>query len=342
EIGSPMNGCSMQENRQEPLGTESSPGPTSGGGPAEAREPAARPGLKSRLIGLAPKALVRLFARPYIAGETRREAIELVHALYRRKQLHSTLDVLGEALRDPSESEAALKEYKEIIDDLGDCPYANISIKLSALGQAFDEELCARNLEVLLRHAQRVGQFVRFDMEDHTTTDSTLRLYRRMVDCFPRIGPVLQARLHRTPRDIEDLAALKPNVRLCLGIYREPQEIALQDKQAIKERLLELLRMLWSNGQYVAVATHDESVIARALQLAGQMGKTSRDFEVQMLLGVPRERIQRDLIAQGIKVRLYVPYGRHWYQYCLRRLENNPEMARMVLVNLLRRGFRGF
>jgi proline dehydrogenase len=179
-------------------------------------------------------------------------------------------------------------------------------------------------------------------MEDHTTTDSTLGMYRRFAARFPRIGVVLQSRLFRTERDVLDLAPLRPSVRLCLGIYREPAAVALQDKPAMKERLLELLEAMWTNGQYVAIATHDEAVIRRALDLAGRLGKTAADYEIQMLLGVPRSRIQKEVMARGIKVRLYVPYGVHWYNYCLRRLDNNPDMARMVLGNLLRRGRGGF
>jgi proline dehydrogenase len=274
-------------------------------------------------------------ASPYVAGETRAEAVALAHRLHADKGLHSTLDVLGEDLRDAAESRTMLDEYLAILDDLGRSAHANISIKLSALGQALDEDLCARNLEVLLARAADHGQFVRLDMEDHTTTDSTLRMYRRFVTRFPRIGVVLQSRLHRTAGDVETLAHLRPNVRLCIGIYREPPAIALQDKPAMKRRMLELLGRMWDNGQYVGLATHDEEVIEQALDLARRRRMSPGDFEVQMLLGVPRSGIQKRLKDEGVRVRLYVPYGTHWYHYCLRRLDNNPDMARMVLLNLL-------
>ncbi len=310
-------------------------------GPQEGAPPAGQRlahRIRSRLMRMAPRPLVRLLARPYIAGERREQAVQLARRLHETRGLRSTIDVLGEAITDPTEASRMLAEYSAILDDLGDCPYANISIKLSALGQALDEELCARNLETLLRRAAERGQFVRFDMEDHTTTDSTLDLYRRFVGRYPRIGIVLQSRLHRTADDVRALAPMRPNVRLCLGIYREPSRIALQDKPAMKDRLLELLEAMWANRQYVAIASHDESVIQRALALADRMGKTAADYEVQMLLGVPRDRSQEEVLARGVTVRLYVPYGTHWYHYCLRRLDNNPEMARMVLFNLLRRG----
>ncbi len=293
--------------------------------------------VRSGFIRLSPRPVVRLFARPYIAGEDRAQAVSLANRLHESRGIYSTIDVLGEALHDEEQSREMLSEYLAILDDLGRCSHANISIKLSALGQALDEELCARNLEELLARAERYDQFVRFDMEDHTTTDSTLRLYERFVGRFPRIGIVLQSRLHRTASDVASLAPHRPNVRLCLGIYREPADIALQDKPSMKERLLELLGTMWENGQYVAIATHDEQVIRRALALADRMGKTRADYEVQMLLGVPRAGIQQEVLDRGLVVRLYVPYGKHWYNYCLRRLENNPEMARMVIGNLFSR-----
>ena len=294
--------------------------------------------LRSRFIRLAPKPIVRVLARPYVAGETRAEALAVVQRLHTEKAIHSTVDVLGEAISQPAETRAMLDEYVGTLDALGRCPHANISIKLSALGQGLDDVLCAENLEVLLKRATAFDQFVRFDMEDHTTIDSTLGFYERFVGRFPRIGVVLQSRLFRTPEDVKRLAPLKPNVRLCIGIYREPPEVAFVDKPAMKKRLLDLLAAMWENGQYVAVATHDENVIRRALNLAKAMNKGPESFEIQMLLGVPRAAIQQELRGMGIRVRLYVPYGTHWYQYCLRRVEHNPEMASLVLKNLLRIG----
>jgi proline dehydrogenase len=284
---------------------------------------------------LAPKPIVRALAKPYIAGTSRSDALALARRLNAERGLYSTVDVLGEAVTEASETKAMLSEYLALLDDLRECPFANISIKLSALGQGLDDALCAENLEMLLARADSYGKFVRFDMEDATTVSSTLDIYRRTVVKHPTVGVVLQSRLFRTPQDVEGLAPLKPNVRLCIGIYREKPEIAFQDKPSMKKRLLELLETMWRNGQYVAIATHDESVIRRALELARRMGKGPADYEVQMLLGVPRARLQSELMAMGLKVRLYVPYGEHWYHYCLRRLEHNPQMAALVLKNLL-------
>jgi len=294
--------------------------------------------LRGRLVRLAPRPIVRRLAGPYIAGETRDQAMALVDRLYREKGLHSTMDVLGEAITRPEETRAFLDEYLGVLDALGRSSHANISIKLSALGQGVDDDLCASNLETLLKRAAVNDQFVRFDMEDHTTVDSTLDFYRRFVPRFPRIGIVLQSRLFRTAADVRALAALKPNVRLCIGIYRENPRIAHQDKPSMKAHLLELLAEMWANGQYVGIATHDERVIRKALAMAREQGRGPGSFEVQMLLGVPRTALQEELMRMGIKVRLYVPFGREWYRYCLRRLEHNPEMASLVVKNLLRIG----
>jgi proline dehydrogenase len=277
-------------------------------------------------------------ARPYIAGESRGDALATVGRLHDERGLHSTVDVLGEAITEESQIRSMMDEYLSILDELGSCPFANISIKLSALGQGLDEGMCERNLDKLLRKAASYDQFVRFDMEDASTVDSTLSYYREFAPRFPRIGVVLQSRLFRTEEDVRRLASLRPNVRLCIGIYREKPEIALQDKRLMKQRLLQLLGMMWENGQYVALATHDEGVIRQALIKAREQGRGSESFEVQMLLGVPRAALQRELLGQELKVRLYVPYGINWYNYCLRRLEHNPEMASLVVKNLFRMG----
>jgi proline dehydrogenase len=193
----------------------------------------------------------------------------------------------------------------------------------------------------LMELARECGQFMRIDMEDHTTTDSTLRIYRRLREQgLHHCGVVLQSRLYRTREDILRLADLKPNVRLCIGIYREPSAIALQDKGAMKRHLLELLAQMWENGQHVAVATHEEWVIREAISMARSMGKPMEQVEVQMLLGVPRLALKRELIRAGVRVRLYVPYGEQWHAYSMRRLENNPDMMGMVAWNVLTRPFR--
>jgi proline dehydrogenase len=280
--------------------------------------------------------VLRLAASPYIAGERREQALQKAQELSRRRRLHSTVDVLGEDVHDWDGVREYFDEYQRLVDDLAGLQHANISIKLSALGQQIDEDRCFQHALSLVARAAARGTFVRLDMEDSSTTDSTLRIYRRLRGLHDNCGVVLQSRLFRTAKDVEALADLRPNVRLCIGIYREPPDLALQDKPEMKRRLLELLPTMWRNGQHVALATHEEWVIREALELAKQLGKPEREVEVQMLLGVPREGLQRELVDRGIRVRLYVPYGKHWRAYSMRRLENNPDVMRMVAGNVVK------
>lgn len=289
-----------------------------------------------------PKPLVRLAADPYIAGETREEALQLCDRQWERHGLSSTCDVLGESIETETQAQDYFREFKALIPELESRrDYANASVKLSGLGQELDEERCYQRTRELLELARDHGQFVRLDMEDHTTTDSTLRIYRRLREKgLDNCGVVLQSRLFRTRQDIQELAHMRPNVRLCIGIYREPPAIALQDKTEMKKHMLELLEVLWKNQQHVGLATHEEWAIRDALSLARRLGKPLDEVEVQMLLGVPRTQLQRELLEMGARVRLYVPYGQHWHAYSMRRLENNPDMMSMVVANVLSRPFR--
>ena len=198
-------------------------------------------------------------------------------------------------------------------DDLA----ANVSIKLTALGLNLDYELCKENLESVVSQ----GKFVRIDMEDSSTTDDTLRLYRELRDAgYDNVGVVLQAYLRRTVDDIYALADLKPNVRLCKGIYVEPQALAFTDYEAVRANYVKALQALATTASHVAIATHDEWLIEQALRALPP------SYEFQMLLGV-REQRASELVREGHTLRVYVPFGEHWYRYALRRLQENPAMA---------------
>lgn len=299
-------------------------------------------GATVKVLRAAPKSLVRIAADAYIAGEHRTDALLTVDELFAKESLHSTCDVLGEDVTSDADIQRYHDEFVALIQDLRDrSEFANVSIKLSALGQLIDEESCYSRIRELMLLARECGQFMRLDMEDHTTTDSTLRIYRRLrEEGLDHCGVVLQSRLYRTREDVLKLRDLQPNVRLCIGIYREPSAIALQDKNAMKRHMIELLKEMWENGQHVAVATHEEWVVRESIALAERMGKPMSEVEVQMLLGVPRIALQRELIRNGVKVRLYVPYGEQWHAYSMRRLENNPDMLGMVAWNVVTRPFR--
>lgn len=297
-------------------------------------------------VGLMPKFLVRIFTRPYIAGERVDDAVDTADALYAKRRLCATVDLLGEAITERSQVESELQQYRELIRALGGRSYTTASLKLSALGQSIDEDWCYENILELAALAREQRLKLTVDMEDSSTIDSTLRIYRRLRDGQgngqdnDHVGIVLQSRLNRTRQDIEDLKPLKPRVRICIGIYREPSAIALTAKPEMKQRLLAHAREMWQNGQVVEVATHDEAVIDKALEIIDADGVRREQVEFQMLLGVPREKRQRALVEAGYTVRLYVPYGQHWYPYCTRRLADNPELAKHVLVNMITGGKR--
>jgi len=289
-------------------------------------------------IKLIPTFMLKFFTGPYIAGPHYTDALATAKRLYDERGIHSTIDVLGEDVSRPEETKLALEEYLRVIDAVGKSDNIYFSVKLSALGQGIDDQLCDENVTQILKRAARHDLFVRFDMEDHTTIDATLNTYKKYIGNYPNIGVVLQSMLFRTPADYDAIAHLRPNVRGVIGIYREPAEVAYTDKPTMKEKLLDLMKKMWANGSYVCIATHDRRVIRRALEIAQRMGKTTNDYEVQMLLGVPLNRFQDELVAQGIKVRLYVPYGEQWAAYCRRRLYGNPNMAALTLRNLLHVG----
>ena len=214
---------------------------------------------------------------------------------------------------------------------------ANVSVKLTGLGLTVDPELCAESVRALARLAAGHGRFVRVDMEDSSTTNATLDLYRRLrADGHDNVGIVLQAMLRRTLDDVAELAGLEPNVRVCKGIYVEPSEIAYQGDEAIRFNFAETIAALWESGAKVAVATHDDVLVAGALDLIRERGLGPERYEFQLLLGV-RAELADELAAGGHTVRIYVPYGRKWYEYSLRRLQENPKIAGYVARDTLGR-----
>jgi proline dehydrogenase len=210
-------------------------------------------------------------------------------------------------------------------------------VKLSGLGLKLDYELCRENLEGVVGHAAEHGNFVRIDMEDSSTTDDTLRLYRELRESgHENVGIVLQARLKRTLRDIRDLAEQRPNVRLCKGIYLERAEIAYRDFDSIRASFVQALEELLDAGCYVGIATHDEWLVEQGQRLASARGLGREEFEFQMLLGV-RPAMGDELVRGGHRLRIYTPFGRDWYAYSLRRLQENPRVAGYIAADTVGR-----
>jgi proline dehydrogenase len=214
---------------------------------------------------------------------------------------------------------------------------ANVSVKLTGLGLNVDPALCAEGVRSLARLAAGHGRFVRVDMEDSSVTTATLELYRRLrEEGFDNVGIVLQAVLRRTLDDVGDLVELQPNVRVCKGIYVEPAEIAYRGEEAIRFNFVETMAALWEGGAKVAVATHDETLVENALELIRERDLGPERYEFQLLLGV-REELADELVRGGHTVRIYVPYGRKWYEYSVRRLQENPKLAGYVARDLVAR-----
>jgi proline dehydrogenase len=271
-----------------------------------------------RLLPAVPKPVVQLFASRYIAGATLGDAAGCVRVLNADGKL-ATVDVLGEEITHADEARAIARAYLDVFAAIErERLDSNVSVKLTALGLKLSYDLCRENLlEVLAQ-----GRFVRIDMEDSSTTDDTLRLYRELREAgHENVGIVLQAYLRRTLDDVRALADLKPNVRLCKGIYVEPPSLAYSDAGSVRASFIQSLDALIDTGATVAAATHDEALIREAL---------ARDVpELQMLLGVREDRAS-ELVAEGRRVRIYVPFGEQWYAYSLRRLQENPAMATTI------------
>jgi proline dehydrogenase len=278
-----------------------------------------------RLLPAVPKPVVKFVSSPYIAGPALADGVLVVRRLNREGKL-ATIDVLGEEITREAEARAITQEYCTVFEAIeSEGLDSNASVKPTALGLDLSYELCLENLETLLRAAATNENFVRIDMEDSSTTSDTLRLYHDLrARGFDNVGIVLQAYLRRTLDDIRTLADVQPNVRLCKGIYVEPSSIAFTDYDAVRASFVSCLDALLDQGSYVGVATHDEWLIASALQRVADLEPL--EYEFQMLLGVREQRADA-LVAGGHRLRVYVPYGRYWYEYSLRRLQENPAMA---------------
>jgi proline dehydrogenase len=290
-----------------------------------------------RLLPAVPKPVVRRISERYIAGEELDDALLVVHELNAEGKL-ATLDVLGEEVADPDEARGIARAYREAIDafERGRLD-SNISVKPTALGLNLGYELCRENLEDVVRHAAERGNFVRIDMEDSSTTDDTLRVYRELREAgYDNVGIVLQARLKRTLKDVRSLAELQPNVRICKGIYLEAPEIAFRDFAAVQASFVQALGELLAGGAYVGIATHDEWLLEQGKRLVAEHGLARDDYEFQMRLGV-RPALGDELVQEGHRLRIYTPFGRHWYSYSLRRLQENPRIAGYIAADTFNR-----
>ncbi len=299
--------------------------------------------LIASLLPHMPKKLVWLFSKEYIAGENLSEAIANAKKLNAQGFL-TTLDVLGEFITTLEEAEANKKEYLEVIEQAEKAGVnGNYSLKPTFFGLLLDKNVAYGHIREVVAKAASYNNFVRIDMEDSPCTDMEIDLYRKLKAEFPaNVGLVVQAYLKRTQKDIESMKDMNGsehpvNLRVCKGIYVEPESIAYKNYSDINENFLNDIEYMFQEKMYPAIATHDIPVIEGAYKLI-KKHKVQRDaYEFQMLYGVT-PALRRSIVDKGHRMRIYVPFGKQWFGYCTRRLKENPQMAGVILKALFLKG----
>ena len=292
-----------------------------------------------QIIPFLPKIFVRLVASPYIAGITDDEMLANVKKL-NNKGYDVAIDILGEHVSTKEEATEITKRYANLYDrialqDLN----ANLSIKLTHIGQDLGYDLVERNLMILVSAAKKHNNFLRLDMENSPYTSETITLYKKAFENYSNVGIVLQAYMHRSMDDIDKLSNKMFNVRICKGIYVENENIAYRDYQKIRDNYIVLVQHALIKGSYVGIASHDEYLIDELYTWIKDNNISTSQYEFQILHGVPMEKKLQQLMKEGNKVRVYVPYGDNWYDYSIRRLKENPKMAGYIIKNIFSKIF---
>jgi proline dehydrogenase len=295
--------------------------------------------IKRAIIDLAPGPIVKVFAAPYVAGKGIESGVRKADEIWNAHRLHATVDLLGEEVFERKDVEATVDLYFRMIEQLKSRPYTSISLKPTQLGIHESEAYCLENIRKVVGRAAPHGLRVTVDMEDRSFTDVTLRLFKALRSEFDNVGTVLQSRLYRTRDDIMALHSKPCRIRICIGIYLEPKEVAYTDKPSMKEKLFEYVQLLLDKGHVPEIATHDEPLVERCLEYLDKRGCPKDGYEFQMLLGVPRHEVQSRIVESGRVMRLYVPFAEEWkyaVAYCKRRMAANPMMGAYVMKNLFR------
>lgn len=286
-----------------------------------------------------PKSIVGIFSRKYIAGDTLEDAIRTVKQL-NSKGIYATIDVLGESIQSREEAIKYKIEAIEVLKAIDEHKLmANLSIKPTQMGLNLDTEFAYDQIKEIVAKAREIESFVRIDMEDSSTTDNTFKVYRKIFQEYKNVGVVIQAYLKRSFDDVVELNKIGTNYRLCKGIYVEPATIAIKNRQAIRDNFMKILRQMLIDGNYVGIATHDKYLLDESYKLVKELKIPKNKFEFQMLLGV-REDIRDKINKDGYKIRVYVPFGKDWYAYSIRRLKENPSIARHIVKSFLTFGKR--
>lgn len=290
-----------------------------------------------------PKKLVWMFSKEYIAGETLEEAIINAKKL-NAEGIMTTIDVLGEFITTLAEAEANKKEYLQVIEEAEKAGVdGNYSLKPTFFGLLLDKDVAYRHIREVVAKAAAYDNFVRIDMEDSPCTDKEIDMYRRLKAEFPaNVGLVVQSYLKRTRRDIENLKDINDpehpvNLRVCKGIYIEPEALAYKDYHEINSHFLDDIEYMFREGMYPAIATHDLPLIEGAYKLIDKYKVPKDKYEFQMLYGVT-PALRKSILDKGHRMRVYVPFGKQWFGYSTRRLKENPKMAGVVIKALFRKG----
>ncbi len=280
------------------------------------------------------KGFTAYLASRYIAGDERSDALKVCGEL-NKNGIAATIDVLGEGVTDEAHARAAVDEYLALLGEIKKAgAHASISLKLTHLGLDISRALTEENLSMILEEAARLGIFTRLDMERSKYTEDTIDIFLNMHEEFPETGVAIQSALLRSDKDIERLIGARASVRLVKGAYVEPPGVAFQEKKLVDINYVTLMKRLLDEGYRPAIATHDEEIINEAKEYAREKNISRDSFEFQMLLGIKRT-LQKELVKEGYKVRVYVPYGKDWFAYVLRRLKERKENIFFVVRNIL-------
>jgi proline dehydrogenase len=304
--------------------------------------------LRQLFIGLSVNQSIRSLAehsplglrmsRRFVAGMNVEDAVAATRVM-NRQDITVSIDHLGENVTNPAEARASAQSYHQMLDAIhSNHLNANISCKLTHLGLDVDERLCRELVHTLVTHAARINNFVRVDMEGSPYTQRTIDLVREIhgsIGDADAIGTVIQAYLHRSERDVEQLCAQGIRIRLCKGAYKEPPEIAFQKKKEVDANYIKLAKVLLRSGLYHGLATHDERIIEEMICFAGKEKIAPGRFEFQMLYGIRRD-LQQQIVREGYRMRVYIPFGTEWYPYFMRRLAERPANVWFIARNLLR------
>ena len=285
-------------------------------------------------VSVMPKWFIKLFSKSYIAGHRPKEVIDIVKNL-NSQGFSATIDILGEHINSQAKTNSVTNEYIQIYNDIAkNSVDSNISVKPTHIGLDISMDLALENFTILINKASESSNFLRIDMESSINTDSTFKIYDDLFKIYPKVGVVLQAYLKRSIADIEKLAGPGFNARICKGIYKENKNIAYQDPEDISKNFLAMAKAMLAKNSYACYATHDLQLIDDLVSLTKEMDADTSKFEFQVLYGVPMKGKLDELLKSGYKVRVYVPYGPDWYDYSIRRIKENPNIAGYVIKNL--------